>query len=138
MKTYKPHLKFIELYINQYHPHINEITSLDNVIVIISRKHYFFCYGKQAIITIRPQTKKIFVSGGTTKVIPDGYIIRGIKGFSNIIAPMISLTNVKFNDVMMEWICNKHPEIDSRHKLFDFCKTKVKTLNEVKHLFENY
>jgi hypothetical protein len=122
-------LKIIDKYISVFYPHIHEITSLDDVTVVSARRHYFFCYGKQAILAIRPRTKIIFVSDGK-RVIPDGYHIIGIQGFSTIIAPMISLTNIEFNDVIMEWICNKHPEIDSRHKLFDFCKTNLK--NSVK------
>jgi hypothetical protein len=128
-------LKVIDKYISIFHPHIHEITSLDNVLVISAHRYYFFCYGKQAIIAIKPRTKQIFVSGGT-KVVPDDYYVKGILTFSSTISGLLSLTNDEFNDVIMEWIRNKHPQIDSYHKLYDFCKSNAKKLSKVQHLLE--
>ena len=128
-------LKIIDKYISVFYPKINEITSLDDVIVVDVHRYYFFCYGKQAILAIKPRTKRIFVSGAT-RVVPNGYYVKGIQDFTGMIASMISLTNDEFNDVIMKWLNNKHPEISSQHKLYDFCRTKAKKLSEVKHLME--
>jgi hypothetical protein len=108
---------------------------LDDVRVISGHRGYFFCYGNQAILAIKPRTKQIFVSGGI-KVVPDGYYINGIINFSNTISSLLSLTNNEFNDLIMEWICNKHPQINSYHKLYDFCKSNAKKLSKVQHLLE--
>jgi hypothetical protein len=50
---------------------------------------------------------------------------------------MLSLTHPEFNNVMMEWIKNKHPEIDSVIKLYEFCEANYKNYNDIKHLLEN-
>lgn len=128
-------LKVIDKYISIFYPHIHEITSLDNVIVISAHRYYFFCYGNQAILAIKPRTKQIFVSGGT-KVVSDGYYVKGILNFSSAISGLLSLTNDEFNDLTMEWIRNKHPQINSYHKLYDFCKSNAKKLSKVQHLLE--
>lgn len=138
MNPSKKYLKFIDLYISKYHPRIHEITSLGEVLVIGSKGYFFFCYGKQAIITIKQRKKRIFTgpTGAKLTYINDGYYTKGIQGFTNIICPMITLTPNEFNGVMLEWIGNKHPEIDSEKKLYEFCKVNYKNYNDIKHLLE--
>lgn len=136
MNPSKKYLKFIDLYISKYHPRIHEITSLEEVLVIGAKGYFFFSYGKQSIITIKRRKKRIFGAGNIT-YINDGYYTKGIQGFSNLLGSMLSLTHPEFNNVMMEWIKNKHPEIDSVIKLYEFCEANYKNYNDIKHLLEN-
>ena len=46
------------------------------------------------------------------------------------------LTIPEFNNVIMKWIHNKHPEIDSETKLYEFCMINHKRYIDVKHLME--
>ena len=131
------HLKFIDLYISKYHPRIHEITSLEDVLVVSMNGYFLFSYGKQSIIGIKRRKRKIFGTGQKVTYINNGYTVKGIYGLSNLLAPMLSLPSDKFNIVMMEWIKNKHPEIDSVIKLYDFCMDNHKNYNDVKHLWEN-
>jgi hypothetical protein len=135
MNPSKKYLKFIDLYISKYHPRIHEITTLSEVLVIGAKGYFFFCYGKQAIITIKQRKRRIITTRPVT-YINDGYYTKGVQGFSNIICPMITLTPNEFNGVMLEWIGNKHPEIDSEEKLYDFCKVNYKKYDDIKHLIE--
>jgi hypothetical protein len=132
MNPSRKYLKFIDLYISKYHPGIHEITSLDEVLIIGTRGYFFFCYGKQTIIAIKQRKKRIF--GGPTRAtltyINDGYYIKGVYGFSNIICPMITLTPKEFSGVMLKWIGNKHPEIDCEKKLYEFCRVNYKSYND--------
>jgi hypothetical protein len=130
MNPSRKYLKFIDLYISKYHPGIHEITSLDEVLIIGTRGYFFFCYGKQSIIAIKQRKKRIFGIDNMT-YISDGYYIKGIQGFANLIRPMLSLTHSEFNVVMMEWISNKHPEIDCEKKLYEFCRVNYKSYNDV-------
>ena len=128
-------LKIIDKYISVFYPKINEITSLEEVLVVSMNGYFLFSYGNQSIIGIKRRKKRIFGPGQPT-YINDGYTVKGIYGFSNLLAPMLSLPSDKFNIVMMEWIKNKHPEIDSVIKLYDFCMDNHKSYNDVKHLLE--
>jgi hypothetical protein len=130
-------LKIIDKYISVFYPKINEITSLEEVLVVSMNGYFLFSYGNQSIIGIKRRKKKIFGTGQNVTYINDGYIVKGIYGFSNLLAPMLSLPSDKFNIVMMEWIKNKHPEIDSVIKLYEFCMVNNKNYNDVKHLLEN-
>lgn len=131
------HLKIIDKYISVFYPQIHEITSLEEVLVISMNGYFLFCYGKQSIIAIKQDKKRIFTGPGQVTYINDGYAVKGIYGFSNLLAPMLSLPSDKFNIVMMEWIKNKHPEIDSVEKLYEFCKINHKKYDNIKHLLEN-
>ena len=105
--------------------------------MVISMNGYFlFSYRRQSIIAIKRRKKRIFTGLGQFTYINDGYTVKGIYGFSNLLAPMLSLPSDQFNIVMMEWIKNKHPEIDSVIKLYDFCEANYKSYNDVKHLLE--
>ena len=137
MNPSRKYHKFIDLYISKYHPRIHEITSLEDVLVVSYNGYFLFSYGKQSIIGIKRRKKRIFGVDQKMSVINDGYVVKGVSGFSNIICPMISLTPNEFNVVMMEWIVNKHPEIDSVIKLYEFCMVNNKNYNDVKHLLEN-
>jgi hypothetical protein len=129
-------LKIIDKYISVFYPKINEITSLEEVLVVSMNGYFLFSYGKQSIIGIKRRKKRIFTRPGEFTYINDGYTVKGIYGFSNLLAPMLSLPSDQFNIVMMEWIKNKHPEIDSVIKLYDFCMDNYKNYNDVKHLLE--
>jgi hypothetical protein len=128
--------KIIDKYISEFYPRIHEITSLEEVLVIGAKGYFFFSYGKQSIIAIKRRKKRIFGAGNIT-YINDGYNIKGIQGFSSLLGSMLSLTHPEFNNVMMEWIKNKHPEIDSVIKLYEFCEANYKNYNDIKHLLEN-
>lgn len=131
-------LKIIDKYINVFYPQIHEITSLEEVLVIGSKGYFFFCYGKQAIIAIKQRKKRIYggPTGATLTYINDGYYSKGIQGFSNLLGSTLSLTIPEFNNVIMKWIHNKHPEIDSETKLYEFCMINHKRYIDVKHLME--
>lgn len=131
--------KIIDKYISEFYPRIHEITSLEEVLVIGAKGYFFFSYGKQSIIAIKRRKKRIFggPTGATLTYINDGYYTKGIQGFSNLLGSMLSLTHPEFNNVMMEWIKNKHPEIDSVIKLYEFCEANYKNYNDIKHLLEN-
>lgn len=129
-------LKIIDKYISIFHPRIHEITSLEDVLVVGEKGHFFFCYGKQPIIAIKQRKKRIFTSGNLT-YINDGYITKGIQGFSNTLESMLSLTPNEFNNIILEWIYNKHPEINGIEKLYEFCIVNYKKYDEVKHLLNN-
>lgn len=136
MNPSKKYLKFIDLYINKYHPRIHEITSLDDVLVVSYNGYFLFTYGNRGVIAVKRRKRKIFGTGQKVVYIDDGYHIKGVYGFSNIICPMITLTPNEFNSVMLEWIGNKHPEIDGVIKLYEFCMVNYKSYNDVKHLIE--
>ena len=127
------YLRFVNSYIDKFHPHINEITSLEEVLVVAYNGYLLFSYGNRGVIAIKERKRRIFGTDAFT-VIKDGYTIKGVNGFSNIIGPMLSLTSDEFNGVMMEWLYNKHPEIDSVEKLYEFCKSNYKRYEDVKHL----
>ena len=129
-------LKIIDKYIGVFYPKINEITSLEEVLVVSMNGYFLFSYGNQSIIAIKRRKRKIFGTGQKVVYIDNGYYIKGVYGFSNLLAPMLSLPSDKFNIVMMEWIKNKHPEIDSVIKLYEFCMLNYKSYNDVKHLLE--
>lgn len=137
MNPSKKYLKFIDLYISKYHPRIHEITSLEEVLVVAYNGYFIFGYGDRGIISIKRHKKKIFGTGQKWAYIDDGYVVKGVYGFSNIICPMISLTPNEFNEILLEWISNKHPEIDGVTKLYEFCIVNYKSYNDVKHLLEN-
>lgn len=128
--------KIINKYISLYHPHIHEINSLDDIIVIEVNNYYFFCYNKQSIIAIKQRKQPKFIGYGKAIYINNGYYVKGINGFSNIIGGIISLKSEEFNNIMMEWINNKHPEITNYDTLYQFCKTNSKPLKEVQLLFK--
>jgi hypothetical protein len=111
------------------------MTSLEDVLVVSYNGYFLFGYGNRGVIAIKRRVKKLFSSGKPT-YINDGYTIKGVSGFSNLICPMISLTPKEFNVVMMEWIVNKHPEIDNVIKLYEFCMVNHKRYNDIKHLLE--
>jgi hypothetical protein len=132
-------LKVMDKYINTFHPHIHEITSLDDVRVIGSRGYYAFCYGNQAVLAIKLRSQRsgyIAPYNSLNTNTNYNYYIKGILGFSNTISGLLSLTNDEFNDLTMEWIRNKHPQIDSYHKLYDFCKSNSVSRDEAKYMFE--
>ena len=135
-------LKVMDKYISIFHPHIHEVTSLDDVVVIGSRGYYAFCYGNQAVLAIKLRSKRTVVKS----IIPnymlngnvsDDYHIKGILGFSNTISGLLSLTNNEFTDLTLKWICNKNPQIDSFHKLYNFCESNSVSLAESKYMFES-
>jgi hypothetical protein len=109
---------------------------LEDVIVVNYNGYFLFGYGNRSIIAIKQRKKRIFGSQQIT-YINDGYTIKGVWGFSNIISPMLSLTTNEFSNVIMEWICNKHPEIDSDTKLYEFCMVNYRKYKDVKHLLKN-
>lgn len=137
MNPSRKYHKFIDLYISKYHPRIHEMTSLEDVLVVSYNGYFLFGYGNRGVIAVKRGKKRIFGEGQKLTYINDGYVVKGVIGFSNIICPMISLTPNEFNIVMMEWIVNKHPEIDSVIKLYEFCMVNYKSYNDVKHLLEN-
>lgn len=137
----KNQLKVMDKYISVFHPHIHEITSLDDVIVIGRRRYYFFCYGNQAVLAIKLRSERTVVKSITPDYILNGnvsndYHIKGISGFSNSLGGLLSLTPTEFTDLTLKWICNKHPQIDSFHKLYNFCESNSVSFDESKYMFE--
>ena len=134
-------LKVMDKYISIFHPHIHEVTSLDDVVVIGSRGYYAFCYGNQAVLAIKLRSKRTVVKPITLDYILNGnvsndYHIKGISGFSSSLGGLLSLTPTEFTNLTLKWICNKHPQIDSFHKLYNFCESNSVSLDEAKYMFE--
>jgi len=128
--------KIINKYISITHPHIHDITSLDDVLVLDVKGYYYFCYGRQPVLAIKPRKERKFIGYGKLEYINNGYYVKGIYGFSNIIGGILSLTTNEFNDIIMEWITNKHPEITDYNTLYQFCKDNSKTFREFQDLFK--
>ena len=51
-------LKIIDKYISVFYPKINEITSLEEVLVVSMNGYFLFSYGNQSIIGIKRRKKK--------------------------------------------------------------------------------
>jgi hypothetical protein len=109
---------------------------LDDVLVLDVKGYYYFCYGRQPVLAIKPRKERKFIGYGKLEYINNGYYVKGIYGFSNIIGGILSLTTNEFNDIIMEWITNKHPEITDYNTLYQFCKDNSKTFREFQDLFK--
>jgi hypothetical protein len=127
------YLKFVDIYINKYYPKINEITSLEEVVVVAYNGYFIFSYTNRGIIAIKIKKRRLFKSGSMV-YINDGYVIKGVSGFSNIVGPFLSLTSDEFNEVILEWIYKKHPEITNVDEFYNFCKSNYKRYEDIKHL----